>query len=114
MLKNGLHIFKYKDSDIYYQGKYELDFLNNYYDKIDLKRGKSIKYMFNDKEYTYYPDFYLEKLNLIIEIKSSYYYKLHEQKNIKKKEATFDNNYNYILIMNKNYDELLKLLEKGK
>ena len=57
---------------------------------------------------------FIENLNLIIEIKSSYYYKLHEQKNIKKKEATFDNNYNYILIMNKNYDELLKLLEKGK
>lgn len=111
MLKNGLHILKYKDSDIYYQGKYELDFLNRYYEKLDLKRGKSIKYIFDNKEYTYYPDFYLEKLNLIIEIKSSFWFNKHYKKNLEKQKICKEKGFNFIFIIDKKYELFDKMIE---
>jgi hypothetical protein len=112
MLKNGLHILKYKNSNIYYQGKYELDFLNKYYDKIDLKRGKSIKYIFDNKDYTYYPDFYLEKLNLIIEIKSSFWFNKHYIKNLEKQKICKKTGFDFIFIIDKNYEIFDKLIEE--
>jgi len=110
MIKNGLHIFKFRESELYYQGEYELDFLNNYFDKIEIKRGKAIKYNFKDKECIYYPDFYFEKLNLIIEIKSSYWYDKHYDKNIAKKLVCEENGYNFIFIIDRNYNIFNKMI----
>jgi len=111
MMKNGLHIYKFKDTDIYYQGEYELDFLNKYFEHIEIKRGSSIKYFFNNKECIYFPDFYNEKLNLIIEIKSSYWYDKHKDKNIAKQLACKEQGYNFIFIIDKNYDIFSKIVE---
>jgi len=111
MMKNGLHIYKFKDTDIYYQGEYELDFLNKYFEIIEIKRGSSIKYIFNNKEFIYFPDFYNEKLNLIIEIKSSYWYDKHKDKNIAKQLACKEQGYNFIFIIDKNYDIFSKIVE---
>jgi len=111
MMKNGLHIYKFKDTDIYYQGEYELDFLNKYFEIIEIKRGSSIKYIFNNKECIYFPDFYNEKLNLIIEIKSSYWYDKHKDKNIAKQLACKEQGYNFIFIIDKNYDIFSKIVE---
>jgi very-short-patch-repair endonuclease len=55
--------------------------------------------------YIYFPDFYIEKLNLIIEIKSEYYYYLNLEKNIAKEKACLEQGYKYILIIDKNYKE---------
>jgi len=57
------------------------------------------------KDRKYFPDFYFSSLNLIIEIKSTYIYNLQKEKNDLKKESVLNNNYNYILILDKNYDE---------
>ena len=111
-MKNSLRMCKYKDSNLYYQGTYELDFLNNYF-HIGVERGKSIKYFLNDNEKIYFPDFYYKSLNLIIEIKSEYTYNLHLEKNIEKEKACLEQGFNYIKIIDKNYlefDELIKSL----
>ena len=110
MIKNGYHILNYKDSELYYQGEYELDFLNNYYEKINIKRGKSIKYNFNGNECIYHPDFYFEELNLIIEIKSSYWFDMHKDKNLAKQQICKENGYNFIFIIDKNYDLFNKMI----
>jgi hypothetical protein len=60
-------------------------------------------------EHHYYPDFYIEEFNMICEIKSDYYYKLDESRNICKKIYTEKSGYNFIFIINKNYDELKKI-----
>lgn len=104
MIKNGLKVFKYKDTDIYYQGTYEKDFLDNYYHLIDIKRGDSIKYKYNGKTHTYYPDFYIEKLNLIVEIKSSKWFNEHKNKNLEKEKECRKLGYNFIFIIDKDYD----------
>lgn len=102
---------KFKETDIYYQGEYELDFLNNYFDSIEIKRGESIKYFFNNKECIYFPDFYNEKLNLIIEIKSSYWYSKHIDKNLAKEQACREQGYNFIFVTDKEYTIFNKMIE---
>ena len=65
-----------------------------------VKRGGSIKYIFEEKEKIYFPDFYIEKLNLIIEIKSSYYYEKYYEKNQEKYKKCIDDGYSYLFIIN--------------
>jgi hypothetical protein len=104
-LKNGRKIHFYKDTNIYYQGTYELDFLENFY-HIGIERCKSIKY--GNK--IYFPDFFFPKLNLIIEIKSEYTYKLHETKNLNKQKSCLEQGYNFIFIIDKDYTEFEKII----
>lgn len=108
-LKSGLKIKKYKDTELYFQGTYELDFLNHFYDKIEIKNGLSIKYIFNDKEKIYHTDFYLPDKDLIIEVKSSYWYNKCKELNIIKSEYA-KKYHNYIMILDKNYNELEKVI----
>jgi len=60
-----------------YQSSYELNFmklLDEYkipYERADNKKFR-VKYIFENKEHYYYPDFYLPRENSIVEIKSSY------------------------------------------
>lgn len=107
MLKNGYKINKYED--LYYQGEYELDFLQNFY-SIGIKRGNPIKYVFNDEVHIYFPDFYYDKLNLIIEIKSSKWYNEHLEKNLAKQKACQEQGYNFIFILDKNYEIFKKII----
>jgi len=104
--KTKLEIHKFRDTNIWYQGSYELDFLEKYFSKYsDIKRGPSIKYIINGKNKVYHPDFYIPSLNLIIEIKSSWTLKLDENIKIKKK-TTIVNGFKYIVVINKNYNKL--------
>lgn len=99
------------NENLYYQGTYELDFLNKCENLgiIDLlKRGPTIKY---DDNFVYFPDFYIEKYNLIVEIKSTYTYNLRKIKNEKKKLACLDRGYKYLFIIDKNYSEFLEFLQ---
>jgi len=108
----------FKINDYYlikYQGKYELDFLifckkNHIFVE---KPNFSISYTYLSEEKKYLPDFYISGLNLIIEIKSTYYFNLHKEKNIKKIESVKDNGYNFILILDKNYKEFKEFYEKN-
>lgn len=105
---NHPHTKKYKTTDIYYQGTYELFFLEkieecNLLEKI--KRGPTIKYFYEGEYHLYYPDFILD--NTIIEIKSDWTYnkigkdlKL-EEINKHKWESTRQQNYELVVLFSK-------------
>lgn len=98
-----------------YQGSYELDFLNFCKEKNIIKqisKGESIKYTQNDKTCYYHPDFYIEKLKLIIEIKSKYWYSVHLEKNLIKERFVKNMGFDYIVIMDKDYSEFMNHIDK--
>jgi len=95
---------------LYYQGTYEFDFLNNYYNKIEISKVKTIKYIYENCKKCYHPDFYYEKLNLIIEIKSDYTFNKELDKNLAKRKACIEQGYDFIFIINKKYEEFDKLI----
>lgn len=103
--KSSFKIKRYKETDLYYQALYEKDFLDKYYDKIKITKIKSISYIFDNKNKWYHPDFYIEKLNLIVEIKSDYTYKKELDKNLAKQKACLELGYDFIFIINKKYNE---------
>ena len=47
----------------------------------------SIMYHFDGKQHRYYPDLFIPRLNLIIEVKSTYYFDLDKEKNLAKRAA---------------------------
>jgi len=106
-LKNSYIINKYES--ISYQGTYELDFLEKYYN-IGINKYDAISYLYENKNRIYYPDFYYKPLNLIIEIKSNYYYYKCLYKNLAKQKSCIEQGYNFIFIIDKNYDEFKKLI----
>lgn len=108
--KTRISLKKYKDTNIFYQGSYELDFLEKYYDLLDIQRAPSIKYQFKNKKRIYYPDFYMPNKNLIIEIKNKYLAKRDRQTIRAKKKAIIQQGFQFILILNKDYAEFEKLL----
>jgi hypothetical protein len=110
MLKSSNSSKQFKDTNIYYHSSYELDFLNFYYDKILIEQTLFINYIFENNNKTYYPDFYIPKYNLIVEIKSDYWYNYALEKNLVKKDFCLMNEYNFLFIINKNYNELNKIL----
>jgi hypothetical protein len=69
--KSSYYIHNYKNTNLTYRGKYELDFIDSFIDKIDIEQIKTgIKYNYENEDRVYFPDFYYRPLNLIIEIKS--------------------------------------------
>jgi len=111
MIAKGFFIKEYKQSGIYYQGKYELDFLEKYYEYNIISKHLKIDYIYNNNNYSYYPDFFVEKLNLIVEIKSSYWYNFYLEKNLAKEKACKEQGFNFIFIIDKNYDIFNKLIK---
>jgi hypothetical protein len=110
--KTGLKLKEY--NGLKYQGTYELDFLkfcktNNF----KVERGKSIKFIMDSKNKTYYPDFYLPEYNLICEIKSDYYYYKYLDKNLSKMETSIERGFQFKFILNKNYEELYMFCNKS-
>lgn len=74
-------------------------------DEIDYS-PKGIKYIDNnDKIRYYFPDFYVPKWNLIIEIKSSYIVKCDKNLYLKQK-AVLQQNYRYVMIVDHNFEIL--------
>lgn len=96
---------------IYYRGTYELNFLK-FCESNELKveNGPSIKFNYNGNTKVYYPDFYLSEYNLICEVKSDYTYIANKEINDIKKIETEKQGYNFIFIINKNYEDLLKFI----
>jgi hypothetical protein len=113
-IKSSFEINEFES--IKYQGKYELDFLE-FCKKMSIfpiKPNFSINYIYNDVQKIYLPDFFIENKNLIIEIKSTYYFNLHKEKNILKKNYTISSGYNYLLIVDKDYDEFENYMNNEK
>jgi hypothetical protein len=99
-------------NDICYQGTYELNFLERYFGKITIEKPKYIKYIFKKENKMYHPDFYIPELNLIVEIKSSYWYNKYLGKNRAKMKYTKALGYDMIFIINKNYKTFDKMLKE--
>jgi hypothetical protein len=107
MLSSGYIIKTHESTGLKYQGSYELDFLewcvqNN----VTVTKPAPIKYEFNGTRY-YYPDFYHEPTNTIIEVKSTYTYNKQLEKNKAKEAATINAGFNYVLVLDKDYSKIL-------
>ena len=110
-LKNQLSGFRAKKyKNVYYRGSYELDFLEKYYNKIDIENGPSIDYLFEEKQHIYHSDFFIPSRNLVVEIKSSYYFNRFKEQNKIKQKSIKNKGFKYILILDKDYTEFEKLL----
>lgn len=76
-------VLQYKSTELYYQGSYELYFLEKMEEKgklSEVQNGKSYDYVYNDEKHVYHTDFFYNGEN--IEIKSGWTY----NKNGKDKE----------------------------
>ncbi len=86
---------------------YALDYLLKTYKEeqlcVDRKTTPKIKYKNETGEHLYYPDIFIPKENLIIEVKSDWTYKMELEKNLLKKQATIETGYNFqFLIFDEN------------
>ena len=91
-------------NNLKYKGTYELNFIKRY-EYLNIQNCKSIDYFYDDKKRKYFPDFYYEEKNLIIEIKSDYTYNIFLEKNLAKQEACLEQGFNFIFIIDKDYKE---------
>jgi len=109
---------RYNNTDLIYQGSYELDFLENFYNLIEIKNAPYIKYKFNGVSKVYHPDFFIPDLNLIVEIKSSYYFNKYRKLNLAKEKSVINTGYKYLIIIDKNYtnfkNEISRFLTMAK
>ena len=116
LLKSSFKIKKYEDTNLYYQGTYEKDFLDlcNRLDILkNIERGCSVEYVMKEKKLIYFPDFYIKEKNLLIEIKSLYWYDKYKEKNIIKEKTCKELGFEYFLIVNKNYDNFIEYLKNN-
>lgn len=103
---SGFKLKSHEPTGLKYRGKNELHFLDYCFNNnINIEKPPSIKYEFENKNRVYHPDFYLKEKNLIIEIKSNYYYNKYINKNLTKQEACISQGYDFIFIIDKIYDE---------
>lgn len=100
----------HKKTNITYQGTYELDFLEKYNEKLEIKKHKGIEYEFEGSTKKYFPDFYIPSYNLIIEIKSKYWFEKRKDLNLAKMESCKNKGFNFIFIIDQNYEELNNLI----
>lgn len=97
---------------------YETNFLDYIFNNKILEEAeivskpRRIPYIENNKPRWYYPDFYIPKFNLIVETKSSYVLESIQtpENALLKKIATIKSGYNYIMIINNNFNEFNTLL----
>lgn len=85
-------------------------FENNIYKEEDFDFStKRISYKFEGKFHYYFPDFYIPKDNLIIEVKSSYILKIQgENKNKAKRDATITQGYDYLMVLDNIFTKFIK------
>lgn len=112
--KNSFKTNLHEDTNLSYQGTYEKDFLDFCFNKnielLKLDNNGNIDYLFKNKKCKYYPDFYYKPLNLIIEIKSYYTFNTELKRNLEKQKSSIALGFNFIFIIDKNYDEFYSLL----
>lgn len=104
-------IFKYKDIELRYQSGYEYDFLELCEIKNVLHKVKQAKTIRFEDNKCYYPDFLFNE-KVIIEIKSTWVLNLQGGWPIieKKKKAVEKAGFEFLLILDKKYDEFNELV----
>jgi len=103
--------------EIFLRG-YEPNFLDYVFKNNLLKEDdvicspERIDYEFEGKRSYYYPDFYIPKLNLIVETKSKWILnKQGVERNLAKEHATKQNGFNFLLIVNNNFQQFNEFLQ---
>ena len=72
---------------------------------------KGIKYLVENKNHYYYPDFFIPKFNLIVEVKSWYILSIQKYTDLKI-DSTKSLGYKYIMILDKKYDQFKTLIKE--
>jgi len=112
--KNCFLLKKHDKINLNYRGTYEKDFLDFCNDtNIKIQKGKRFEYFIDDKKHYYFSDFYHEKFNLIIEIKSGWTYNNNLEINLIKEKAAINNGYNYLFIIDKDYSEFMNIIKNN-
>ena len=103
---------KLHDMKLNYRGSYEKDFLDFCFtNKIIVSEFKDeLYYNYNDKNHRYYPDFYHEKTNTIIEIKSKYTFEFDLEINLLKEKCSIEKDYNFLFIIDKDYNKFINCI----
>ena len=100
--------------NIIYQSSYELELLKHldkYHVLNDIKRGPTIQYIGLDrKQHSYLSDYYIERLDFVIEVKSTHFWNLDLDTHKLKIEAT-KKLHNVLIVLDNNFLELDKLLD---
>ena len=110
--KTAFKLKQFRNTDLWYRGSYELDFLEKFYDKYPtISRGPSIKYSLNGKNKIYHSDFYIPPLNLIIEIKSTWILNLYKEQITNKEKSMMNSRFRYLMILDKNYSNFFELIK---
>lgn len=108
------HTFKYKDTDLKYQGSYELDFIEYCCSRnIYIENGPSIKYEMLNKSRVYHSDFLIRDMNLIVEVKSTYTLNDDYDENLLKRQYSINSGYKFLFIIDKDYREIEKLINEN-
>lgn len=113
--KKMYKIRTYKETELYYQSTYELKFLE-LCESIgiinEIKRSKTYKYSDNSEfGHRFLPDFVLEKFNIVVEIKSSYFYFGREKKFEEIKRIVELSGKKYMMILDNNFTEFETLIK---
>jgi RNA recognition motif-containing protein len=69
---------------------------------VELKEINKIfkfRYLLNNKEHRYFPDFYIKSTNTIIEVKCEWTYNIDKEKNELKKQCCLDNGFNFVFMI---------------
>lgn len=104
IMASGLRVRRYpQDTGLTYQGTYELDFLDRYHGRFEILNGVPVEYEFGGGAHTYYPDFYVPVLNLVVEVKSSHWMKEHRSVNEAKATAVRSSGMLFLFIVDRDY-----------
>ncbi len=106
--KSAFKLKYHEDCKLDYRGTYEKHFLDFCFDnKINIESfNGNITYCYENKIHKYYPDFFHRESNTIIEIKSTYTMNCDLEKNMLKEKYS-KKNYNFLFIIDKNYEDFL-------
>jgi hypothetical protein len=109
--KSGFNLKFHENMNLNYRGSYERDFLDFcFLNNIIVSEFKNeLYYIHNNKKHRYYPDFYHEKTNTIIEIKSTYTFECDYEINMLKEKCSKEK-YNFLFIIDKNYNEFVSYI----
>ena len=101
--KNGHHITWFGD-EIYYKSSYEkrvIDILDEIKEIYLYENVRLSYYLSCNKERIYVSDFYIPRLNLILETKSEWFQKTRKREHIAKEEAVINEGYKFKMVGNK-------------
>lgn len=98
---------------LHYQANYEYDFIM-WVESLGLlnklSNGPYLWYLHKGKSKRYFSDFYFADINLIVEIKSTYWYLMYKEQNDAKRDECLNQEFAYALVLDKNYDYIAKLV----